>query len=187
MKKNIIIRNIINGGAFVTNRKWFKYHKHNNIGGAAVFYRSDTKDFKRLKPGDTFFFLVKNKSGRKGERDVLGCAIFEGYEVLGITNAWKKHMQALGFDLFQEFKDEMDLLNSQQSSDSKTDNIGCIVLSDFKVFTNPLKLSTLNIDFKDTTQQGMRLTSSQTNSILKNVSYVKATSIPITTIVTKTP
>lgn len=60
----------------VTSREWFvnlndKYIKQDD---EINFWKKSTSELKRIKPGDDFYFLIKNPKNIKGERQILGKA-----------------------------------------------------------------------------------------------------------------
>src|SRR5690625_6427804 len=75
----------------VTSREWFTYLSQNNNIDEVNFWRKNTNNFRVLTEGESFFFLVKNEKRNKGERVVLGKAIFERFEVLSVDEAWNKY------------------------------------------------------------------------------------------------
>ncbi|TDM48527.1 hypothetical protein ETI08_05110 [Macrococcoides goetzii] len=62
----------------VTSREWFAYLSNRYISkdDTINFWKKSTSELKRLKHGDDFYFLVKNPKNIKGERQVLGKAIY---------------------------------------------------------------------------------------------------------------
>ena len=51
----------------VTAREWFTFLSQQTNLGEVNFWRKNTNNFRVLKKGEPFFFLVKNEQGRKGE------------------------------------------------------------------------------------------------------------------------
>ena len=109
------------------------------------FWRKNTDNFKVLSEGDTFFFLVKNDKGIKGERAVLGVATYERFEVLTVNEAWDKYQNGNGDENKESFISRM---NTMFNTDKQTGHLGCIILSDFKAFDNLVLLSEIGIEFK---------------------------------------
>lgn len=148
----------------VTSREWITYLS-NNAGLKEVnFWRKDTKNFKSLTKGEPFFFLVKNEKGVKGERPVLGKATYERYEVLKVTEAWDSYRNANGDENRESFVKRM---NAMFGTDTDMGQIGCIILTDFQVFDNPVYLSNIDIEFANSVISGRGITETEVNAILE--------------------
>lgn len=77
---------------------------------------------------------------------MLGCATFERFETNTVQVAWEKYKKGNGDQTFEDFiarMEEMFKTNLQH------EEIGCIILSDFKVFPQPVLLSEIGIDFQN--------------------------------------
>lgn len=61
-----------------------------------------------LQQGEPFFFLVKNDKGVKTEREVLGMAIFERFEVNSVNKAWAKYSHGNGDESMENFITRME-------------------------------------------------------------------------------
>jgi predicted HNH restriction endonuclease len=149
----------------VTSRQWFTYLANNHEGVNEVnFWRKNTSNFNVLTKGEPFFFLVKNELGIKGERAVLGKATYERYEVLTIEEAWNKYRNANGDEVRESFITRM---NDMFDTDKYMDEIGCIILSDFKEFDNEVFLSNIDVEFKNSVVSGKGITETEVNAILE--------------------
>ncbi|MFE4120080.1 HNH endonuclease [Priestia sp. YIM B13486] len=148
----------------VTSREWFAYlAKKDNI-DEINFWRKNTANFNVLTKGEPFFFLVKNDKGIQGERLVLGKATFERYEVLTVAEAWNKYRNANGDEDRERFIKRM---NDMFGTDTYIAEIGCIILSDFQTFDNPVYLSDIDIKFKNSVVSGKGITETELNAILE--------------------
>ena len=127
----------MNGYIGITSREWFQFISANNIHSEINFWRKNTNQFKVLKQGEPFFFLVKNEKGIKTEREVLGVATYERFEVNSVDEAWEKYREGNG-DLEKE--SYIARMEAMFNTDLKTSEIGCVILSNFKVFRQPVKL-----------------------------------------------
>ncbi|MED1471779.1 HNH endonuclease [Bacillus salipaludis] len=58
-------------------------------------------------------------------------------------------------------------MNTMFGTDAPTGQIGCIILTDFKVFDNPVYLSNINIKFANSTMSGQGITDTEVNAILE--------------------
>ncbi|MBP3916973.1 hypothetical protein [Clostridium sp.] len=117
----------------VTDIQWFNNLKSQYKLGEVNFWRKNTNNFKCLKTGDKFFFLVKNNKNNKEERKVLGVATFIRYEVLSILEAWEKYKIGNGVNNIGEFYHKITNLYEPSIGNSK---IGCIILKDVEFFKN---------------------------------------------------
>ena len=157
----------MNGYISITSREWFQFLSANNIHSEINFWRKNTNQFKVLKQGELFFFLVKNEKGIKTEREVLGVATYERFEVNSVDEAWGKYREGNG-DLEKE--SYIARMEAMFNTDLKTSKIGCIILSNFKVFHQPVKLSTINIDFQNSIVSGKTITIDEVEKI-KNAGF----------------
>lgn len=148
----------------VTTREWFNYISIKESLNVVNFWRKNTASFNVLIKGEPFFFLVKNETGASGERAVLGKATFERYEVLKVEDAWDRYKNANGDDNKERFIMRM---NKMFETDKNTDEIGCIILSDFQKFSNPVYLSDIGIDFKNSVVSGKGIANTEVSSILE--------------------
>ncbi|UPK52247.1 HNH endonuclease [Bacillus sp. H8-1] len=150
----------------VTSREWFAYlaKKDNDNIEEINFWRKNTANFNVLTKGEPFFFLVKNDKGVQGERLVLGKATFERYEVLTVAEAWNKYRNANGDEDRERFIKRM---NDMFGKNTYISEIGCIILSDFQTFDNPVYLSDLDIEFKNSVVSGKSIMETELNEILE--------------------
>ena len=146
----------------VTTREWFTFLSQNTNLGEVNFWRKNTNNFRVLKKGEPFFFLVKNEQGEKGERAVLGSAVFERFEVLSVEDAWNKYGIGNGDISKKSFIARMKVMFE---TDTNNGQIGCIILTDFQVFDNPVYLSEVGIDFKNSVVSGKGITELEVNTI----------------------
>lgn len=146
----------------VTAREWFTYLSQTNNFVEVNFWRKNTNNFRILTKGEPFFFLVKNEKGNKGERAILGKAIYERFEVLSVDNAWNKY----GIGNGDENKDSfIARMNKMFETDTNNGQIGCIILSDFQQFDNAVYLSEVGIEFKNSIVSGKGITEMEVNAI----------------------
>lgn len=148
----------------VTSREWFTNLSSHNEADEFNFWRKDTKNFKSITMGEPFFFLVKNDKRVKGERAVLGMATYIRFEVLTAGEAWDRYRNANGDEDKESFIGRM---KTMFGTDAYTGQIGCIILTDFKVFDNPVYLSNINIKFANSTMSGQGITDTEVNAILE--------------------
>lgn len=146
----------------VTSREWFTYLSQSNNLDEVNFWRKNTNNFKALKKGESFFFLVKNKKDIKGERAVLGRAIYERFEVLSVNEAWNNYGVRNGDESKDSFTARM---NKMFETDTNNSQIGCIILSDFQPFESAVYLSEVGIEFKNSVVSGKRITETEVNII----------------------
>lgn len=145
----------------VTSREWFTYISANPEFKEVNFWRKNTGTFNVLTQGEPFFFLVKNERGVQGERAVLGKATYERLEVLTVNEAWDKYRNANGDDDKEHFITRMN-----EMFETNEGEIGCIILSDFQVFDNPVYLSDIGVEFKNAIVSGRGITESEVYAIL---------------------
>jgi len=148
----------------VTSREWITYLTDKEGINEVNFWRKNTDNFNVLINDEPFFFLVKNEKGVKGERAVLGKATFERFEKLTVYEAWDKYRYANGDENREHFITRM---NDMFGSGKYTGEIGCIILSDFQVFDNPVYLSDIDVEFKNSVVSGKGITENEVNLILK--------------------
>ncbi|MER2107641.1 MAG: HNH endonuclease [Solibacillus sp.] len=141
----------MNGYIGITSREWFEFLAEHKIHNEINFWRKNTNQFKVLKQGEPFFFLVKNAKGIKAERQVLGCATFERFETNTVQEAWDIYKEGNGDYIFEDFIARME---NMFKTKLQNEEIGCIILSDFKVFTQPVLLSEIGIDFQNSIVSG---------------------------------
>jgi hypothetical protein len=146
----------------VTSREWFTYLSNENYVGEVNFWRKNTNNFNVLTKGEPFFFLVKNENGVKGERSVLGKATYERFEVLSVSEAWEKYGQGNGDEDKESFVTRM---KSMFDTDTVNGEIGCIVLSDFQPFVNPVYLSEAEIEFQNSVVSGKGIMEAEIKTI----------------------
>lgn len=154
----------MNGFIGVTSREWFTYLSGTNVQGEINFWRKNTNNFKVLVKGEPFFFIVKNEKGVRGERAVLGKATYERFEVLEVEEAWNKYGVANGDKDKESFLTRMEDMFGRGEN---KDEIGCIILSDFQVFDNPVYLSNTDIEFANSIVSGKGIEEIEINEILK--------------------
>jgi hypothetical protein len=163
----------VNGYIGVTSREWFGYLSVSVGINEVNFWRKNTANFNVLKQGEPFFFLVKNEKGVQGERTVLGKATYERFEVLTVNEAWGRYRTSNGDEDKNSFITRM---NEMFETDKHNGRIGCIILSDFQAFNNPVYLSHINIEFKNSIVSGKAISKTEVNAILEygftNVSNV---------------
>lgn len=152
----------VKGYIGVTSREWFTYLSQSNNLEEVNFWRKNTNNFKALKKGESFFFLVKNKKDIMGERAVLGKAIYERFEVLSVNEAWNNYGIRNGDESKDSFTARM---NKMFGTDTINSQIGCIILSDFQPFKNAVYLSEVGIEFKNSVVSGKRITETEVNII----------------------
>jgi len=141
----------MNGYIGITSREWFEYLTEHQIHNEINFWRKNTNQFKVLKQGEPFFFLVKNPKGIKTERQVLGYATFERFETNTVQNAWDTYKEGNGDQSFEDFMARME---EMFKTNLQNEEIGCIILSNFKVFQQPVLLSEIGIDFQNSIVSG---------------------------------
>lgn len=146
----------------ITNLRWFDFQKNNKF-ELVNFMRKNTKAFKVLKPGDLFFFFVKNRPGDRSERAVRGYGVYNRYEVLGLDEAWQKYEHANGWTSKLEYAN--DLQNVLEVDSSK--GMGCIILSDLCFFNQPVLLSEIDIKFQNSIMSGKRISESEVELVLE--------------------
>lgn len=146
----------------VTSNEWFDFLSLENPSGEINFWRKNTNNFRVLEQGEPFFFLVKNQKGVIKERLILGMAIFKRYEINTIDNAWNKYHRGNGDETKEKF---MNRLLEVIKIDGEINQVGCIILSDFKVFNNPVALSELGIDFQNSVVSGKSIVEKDIRSI----------------------
>ncbi|MEH7483963.1 HNH endonuclease [Neobacillus drentensis] len=146
----------------VTTREWFTYLSDNKDIQEVNFWRKNTDNFNVLTKGEPFFFLVKNEKGVKGERAVLGKATFERFEKLTVNEVWDKYSNGNGDENRESFVKRM---NEMFDIGEYTGAIGCIILSDFQVFNNPIYLSNIGVEFKNSVVSGKGITEKEANLI----------------------
>ncbi len=139
----------------VTSREWFSFLADEQFVGEINFWRKNTKNFRVLEHGDSFFFLVKNKKGTRTERTIPAMATFERFEVNSVNKAWDRYKQGNGDVSKNQFINRM---YEMFKTTEENNEIGCIILSDFKVFANPVVLSELKIDFQNSIVSGKGIT-----------------------------
>jgi len=152
----------VKGYIGVTSRDWFEYLSNYEGLNEVNFWRKNTNQFNVLTKGEPFYFLVKNESGVKGERTVLGKATFERFEVLKVNKAWERYGQSNGDGVKDSFVTRM---NSMFETDSDNGELGCIILLDFQPFVNPIYLSEVDIEFKNSVVSGKAITEDEVNII----------------------
>lgn len=133
----------------------FQYLAEKRYKGNINFWRKNTNQFKVLKPGEPFFFLVKNEKGIRTERSVLGMATFERFEVNTVEQAWNTYSLGNGD------ADKSCFIRRMQEmfrTDETQNLIGCIILSNFKVFDRSVLLSQLQIGFQNSVVSGKSIT-----------------------------
>lgn len=130
----------------VTSREWFTYLSATEGINEVNFWHKNTANFNVLTQGEPFFFLVKNERGVQGERTVLGKATYERFEVLIVNEAWDKYRNANSDEGKNSFITRM---NDMFETDVHNRAIGCIILSDFQAFDNPVYLSDIGIEFRN--------------------------------------
>lgn len=146
----------------VTSREWFMYLSQKNNVDEVNFWRKNTNNFRALTEGEPFFFLVKNEKGIKGERVVLGKAVYERFEVLSVNEAWNKY----GIGNGDESKDSfIRRMNEMFQTDTDNGQIGCIILSGFQPFDNAVYLSEIGIEFKNSIVSGKGISATEVNTI----------------------
>lgn len=148
----------------ITSREWFEYLAESQIHNEINFWRKNTNQFKVLKQGEPFFFLVKNIRGIKAERQVLGFATFKRFEVNTVQEAWNIYKEGNGDYIFEDFIARME---NMFKTKFQNEEIGCIILSDFKVFSQPVLLSEVGINFQNSIVSGKSIELYETEQ-LKN-------------------
>ena len=147
----------------VTSYEWFDYLSNVNYKDSINFWRKNTNRFKAIEQGSPFFFLVKNKKGIKTERQLLGMATFERFEVNTLDEAWDKYRDGNGDQTKESFISRMEIM-----FDTNAENkIGCIILSDFTVFKQPVLLSEIGIDFQNSIVSGKTIALYEVEKIKK--------------------
>lgn len=146
----------------ITAREWFIHLSQEEALKEVNFWRKDTRNFKSLEIGETFFFLVKNKKGIRGQRPVLGKAVFRNFEVLSVEEAWNKYETNNGDKDKESFLKRM---NEMFKIDSSNVKIGCIILSDFQSFEKEVYLNDIDIIFENSVQTGKKITEKEVNAL----------------------
>ncbi|CRK80382.1 HNH endonuclease [Neobacillus massiliamazoniensis] len=148
----------------VTSREWFTYLSGLDNLTEVNFTRKNTNNFNVLTQGEPFFFLVKNELGVSGERAVMGRAIFERFEKLTVDEGWDKYGKANGDGSKERF-----IARRQDMFGNNVDlsEIGCIILSDFQSFNNPVYLSDIGVLFKNSIVSGKGITDTEVTAILE--------------------
>src|SRR5699024_12297979 len=83
-------------------------------------------------------------------------------EVLSVDEAWNKY----GIGNGDESKDSfMRRMNEMFETDTNNGQIGCIILSDFKLFDNAVYLSNVGIEFKNSVVSGKGISATEVNTI----------------------
>ena len=95
----------------------------------------------------------------------MGKATFKRFEVLTVEEAWKKYRDANGDENKESFVTRM---NSMFQTEIDNGEIGCIILSNFQPFDNPVYLSEIGIEFNNSIVSGKGITKSEINAILEH-------------------
>lgn len=152
----------IKGYIGITDYEWFEFLKVRDIKNANFWTKS--LDNRSLKTGDLFFFLKKNNKQEKGERKVVGYAIFNKKENLTIDDAWNCYGYGNGFESLEIFKSQLEKIIENNKQE-----IGCTILSDIFYFDEPMYLSKLNIEFKNQIQRGKDIGKKDIDKILSSI------------------
>lgn len=147
----------------VTSREWFvnlndKYIKQDD---EINFWKKSTSELKRIKPGDDFYFLVKNPKNIKGERQILGKAKYIRFELNNYEQAWRKYGSLNGCNTIEEFRLHMTRIYDNDS----ISEFGSIILDNFEVFDQGYKPSEIGIKFANSIVAGKYLDEKEDNII----------------------
>lgn len=167
----------------VTSREWFKYLSHMNINenDQVNFWRKNKAPLNKIETGDDFYFLVKNQKEVKEERKILGKARFVRFEQNSYIEAWNKYKKLNGCETSDEFKRNMKKIYNE----SINTEFGCIILDNFEVFNTGVKLSDLDIEFKNSIVSGKYIDEEDRNK-LDYFSYKESDYIDLIQEVTET-
>lgn len=146
----------------VTSFSWWNYIKEKNI--KRVNFWNTMKNFKVLEKGDVFFFLKKNEAFEDGERKVVGCALFDQFERMSAQKAWEIFENGNGYETFEDFSTAF----SELFKEDAIEEIGCICLTDYIAFPNPIYLSKLDIEFQNAIVSGKAIAVEEVNKIIIN-------------------
>jgi MoxR-like ATPase len=106
---------------YVTDPDWIARLRSDSAGGPVNFWRKDPRDF-TLDPGAYVYFKPR------GERVVVGRALFERYERRGIEDAWRTYGRGNGVTSFDELLERASRV--LRIAEPGRAEVGCIILSD---------------------------------------------------------
>lgn len=72
----------MNGYIGITSREWYEFLVEHQIHNEINFWRKNTNQFKVLKPGEPFFFLVKNVRELKPNDKCLDMQLLSGLKLI---------------------------------------------------------------------------------------------------------
>jgi putative restriction endonuclease len=109
----------------VTNVEWFNLLRGLPPMDVVNFWRPGTANFKALKPGEMFYFLLSAPV-----RKIAGYGTFESYERMTIREAWLTFGAGNGVLTLKELQARMDSFAGTVPNSHQSDReIGCIRLS----------------------------------------------------------
>ena len=154
----------MNGYIGVTTRSWFDFLKTNRKTDVVNFWRKNNRDFKVLKKGEYFFFLVKNPKN-PSTRYIEGYGVFDRYDVLNIKDAWDMYQYGNGCSSRDELEENFRILYKDSFLDIK---IGCIILKDIVFFDNLIDLELVGVEFQKNIVSGKAISEEEIAKIITN-------------------
>lgn len=126
----------------ITDINWYRYFLKNPVPKEINFWTPSKWNVRRLKEGDKFLFLLKAPY-----RKICGFGSFKYYENLTIREAWDRFGTSNGVESLVALRGHSityarrHSVNNLASNDDNRE-IGCIVLSDVKFFSEEEFIST---------------------------------------------
>ncbi|MEV1249521.1 HNH endonuclease [Nonomuraea sp. NPDC049750] len=126
----------------VTDGDWYRFLAARPAITEANFWRpSGSTSFRALRPGEPFFFKTHHPSrhpvGDFPYDRVIGGGIFESFEPLPLSEAWKIFGEANGADSREQMKERISKYRQRPIAASEDPVIGCVLLRDTRFFDTP--------------------------------------------------
>lgn len=145
------------GYILISNYEWCLFLSKNITNGFVNYWKRSRRQNCYHKNGDRIYLLNK-KHRLKKNREIVGFAYFERFDLMTVNEAWIKYKKNNGYNNIDSM---ISSLSNGSDKFDRSSEIGCIILKDVMFLENPISLERANIRFEKYIQTGRTISSKE--------------------------